>query len=478
MHMSFRSLTGAARPLALAALSVAIVGALVAPNVANASAFQLLANSATAMGRAYAGSATAGGDVSVVANNPAAMSDLDGTYLQADITAINFGTKFNGTATDALGRPISGNNGGNAGTTLPVPALYFATKVADGIHVGAAFDVPFGFKTDYNQDWVGRYNAIESKFTSLDTTLSASFDVNSDLSLGISAIAEKTTATLSNAINFNSVGLGLIQQAAAAGQISPAQAQALGAEVGAIVPPGTDGYGQLNGNNWAWGYQLAAEWKIDSQDKLAFNYRSKISHRLEGTANFSVPDNVVALLSNPAVAPLLGGGVPFTHTNGTAEFTNPATVSFSYWHQEEKWGLGADADWTQWDVFKNLTVNYANPAQPTTVQPFDWHNSWYVSFGGEYYLNDQLTLRAGVAIDTTPTTAQYREPRVPDESRKLASIGIGYKATEHFQLNASYEHVFVNNASINAAQSATLDTLTGYSEDYGNVLSLSAQYKF
>jgi len=38
--------------------------------------------------------------------------------------------------------------------------------------------------------------------------------------------------------------------------------------------------------------------------------------------------------------------------------------------------------------------------------------------------------------------------------------------------------VFVNDASINAAQSATIDTLTGYSEDYGNVLSLSAQYKF
>ena len=329
MHMSLRSLTGAARPLALAALSVAIVGALVAPNVANASAFQLLANSATAMGRAYAGSATAGGDVSVVANNPAAMSELDGTYLQADITAINFGTKFNGTATDALGRPISGGNGGDAGTTLPVPALYFATKVADGIHLGAAFDVPFGFKTDYNQDWVGRYNAIESKFTSLDTTLSASFDVTSDLSLGVSAIAEKTSATLSNAINYNAVGLGLIQQAAEAGEITPAMAQALGGQVGAVVPPGSDGLGRLTGNDWAWGYQLAAEWKIDSQDKLAFDYRSKISHRLEGTANFTVPDNVVALLSNPAVAPLLGGGTPFTHTNGTADFTNPATVGFS-----------------------------------------------------------------------------------------------------------------------------------------------------
>ena len=48
-------------------------------------------------------------------------------------------------------------------------------------------------------------------------------------------------------------------------------------------------------------------------------------------------------------------------------------------------------------------------------------------------------------------------PNLPDESCKLASIGVGYKASEHFQLNASCEHVFLNQASINAAQSATLD---------------------
>ncbi|WP_254423990.1 outer membrane protein transport protein [Rhodanobacter sp. C03] len=476
--MSFRTLAGAARPLAFATLSVAIVGALVAPSTASASAFQLKENSAAGLGRAYAGSVTAGNDASVVANNPAAMSDLNGTYLQADMTAINFGSTFHGTATDAFGRPISGSNGGDAGTTLPVPALFFTTKVSDRVHVGASFDVPFGFQTQYDQNWIGRYNTIKSKFQSLDTTLSASFDVTDTFSLGASVIAEKTSAELTNAINYNTVGLGLIQQAAAAGQISPAQAQALAAQVGAVVPPGSDGYARITGNNWAYGWQLGAYWKPTTQDKLAFDYRSKISHTLHGTANFTVPDNVVALLSNPAVAPLLGGGMPFTHTNGTADFTNPATADVSYWHQEEKYGFGADVAWTQWDLFKQLQVTYANPAQPTSTQAFNWHNSWYVSLGGEYYLNDQLTLRAGVGLDTTPTTAAYREPRVPDETRKLATVGIGYKLSQHFEINASYAHIFVNKAAINGAESATLDTLSGYSNDYGNLLSLSAQYKF
>ena len=240
MHKCFRSFPGAARPLALAVLSVAVVGALV-PGLASASAFQLKENSAMGLGRAYAGSATAGGDVSVVTNNPAAMSDLKGTYLQADVTGINFSTKFHGSAHDALGRPISGGNGGDAGTTLPVPALFFATQVSDRVHVGAGFSVPFGFQTEYDRDWVGRYNGIKSKFQSLDATLSASFDVSDNFALGVSAIAQRTSAELTSAINFNAVGLQVqqgigaqtaagvaqIQAAIAAGQIPPAQGAAM-----------------------------------------------------------------------------------------------------------------------------------------------------------------------------------------------------------------------------------------------------------
>ncbi|WP_114241628.1 OmpP1/FadL family transporter [Dyella sp. C9] len=479
MQMSFRPFSRAGRPLTLAALSLAILGSLAAPQRANASAFQLHEDSAAAMGRAYAGSTTAGGDVSVVANNPAAMSDLQGTYFQADVTAINFGTTFSGSAHDALGRPISGNGGGDAGTTMPVPAFFFATQLGDKWHVGAAFTVPFGFQTEYNQNWIGRYNAIKSKFESLDGYLSVSYDVADNFSIGVSGIAQKTSAELTQAVNYNAVGLGLVNQAVAAGAVSPAAGQALATQVNTVVPPGSDGVARVKGDDWAYGYQIGMLWKITSQDKFALDYRSKISHRLEGTANFTVPANVQALLANPTVAALLAGagGTPFTHTDGTAPFTTPETITASYWHQEEKWGLGADVAWTKWDVFKDLTVYYANPAQPTSTEVFNWKNSWYVALGGEYYATDKVTLRAGLALDTTPTTTETRDPRVPDGNRQIVSFGIGYKASEHFQLNASYEHIFVNKARMNAT-SSTGDVLTGTSDDYGNLLSLSAQYKF
>lgn len=499
MHISFRSLQSAARPLALAALSVAIVGALFAPGTASASAFQLKENSAEGLGRAYAGSATAGGDVSVVVNNPAAMTDLKGTYLQTDITAINFSTKFSGTAQDALGRPISGSNGGDGGTTLPVPALFFATQLSDRVHVGAGVSVPFGFQTEYDQNWIGRYNAITSKFESLDATLSASFDVTDTFSLGASVIAQRTSAELTSAINYNAVGLGIqqgigaqtaagvaqIQAAAAAGQIPPAQAaamiqaaaqqgQAAAAGVAALTPPGADGLARINGDDWGYGWQLGGYWKLTPDDKLALNYRSKISHVLQGTGNFTTTPGYDLLLANPALA---GSIPPFSHTTGTADFTTPAVTTASYWHQAEKFGVGIDVAYTQWDVFKNLTVNYGNPQQPPSTEVFNWRNTIYASVGGDYYLTEKVTLRAGIAVDSTPTYLATRDARVPDSTRQLATFGIGYKASAHFEINAAFAHIFVNQAHVNAT-SSTGDTLTGNFDDYGNLLSFSAQYKF
>ncbi|EIL98875.1 hypothetical protein RHOFW104T7_14205 [Rhodanobacter thiooxydans] len=498
MHTSFRSLTGAARPLALAALSIAVVGALVAPASADASAFQLKENSAKGLGRAFAGSATAGGDASVVVNNPAAMSELKGTYLQADVTAINFSAKFNGSAHDVLGRPISGGNGGDGGTTLPVPALFFATQVSDRVHVGAGFSVPFGFQTEYDKDWVGRYHGIKSKFQSLDATLSASFDVTDNFSLGASFIAQKTSAELTSAINFNAVGLGIqkgigdktaagvaeIQAAMAAGQLSGTQGtamiqstvqqgQAAAAGVAAVTPPGSDGYARVKGDDWGYGWQLGGYWKLTPNDKLALNYRSKISHVLTGTGNFTTTPGYDLLLANPTLASSIP---PFSHTTGSADFTTPAVASASYWHQAEKFGFGADVSWTKWDVFKNLTVNYGN-AQPSTSEKYNWRNTIYASIGGDYYLNDKLTLRGGIAVDSSPTYVGTRGARVPDSTRKMASVGLGYRANERLELNVSYAHIFVNNAHVDNV-SSTGDRLTGNFDDYGNLLSFSAMYKF
>ena len=407
-------------PLALATLSLAVAVALAVSGNAHASAFQLKEDSAKALGRAYAGKLTAGNDVSVVADSPASMSDLKGTYLQFDMTAINFSAKFKGSVKDAQGIPISGNNGGNAGTTMPVPSLFYATQLTDRWHVGAALTVPFGFQTKYQKGWVGRYNALKSKFQSLDATLSASYALTDNFSVGASAIAQKTSVELSSAINANAAALKLVKQlrpkVIKIPIFGPDIYKMILEQTNVAVPRGTEGSVLLKGDDWwGWGWQLGTYWKVSPNDRLAFNYRSKIKHKIRGRARFMMPKNVFTAMDTlKKMGYLPSDYLPFQDTYGTANFTTPAVASASYWHQADSYGVGVDLAWTQWSVFKTLSVKYDNPSQPETKEVHNWRNTFYASVGGEYYLSDSLTLRGGFGFDQTPTYLKTRDPRVPD----------------------------------------------------------------
>src|SRR5690348_18106069 len=148
--------------LALAALSVAVAGAMVSP-AASASGFQISENTVQAMGRAYAGREAAGNDASVVMNNPAAMVDFDTYAVQIDATAINVSTQFHGSGTDAIGRSLSGSDGGNGGGVHGVPAISFIAPIAENWRLGFGVNAPFGLATEYDAGWMGRYQALKTK---------------------------------------------------------------------------------------------------------------------------------------------------------------------------------------------------------------------------------------------------------------------------------------------------------------------------
>lgn len=476
-----KGLSPVMNPLMLTALGVVASGMMVLSQGAFASAFQLHENSAEAMGRAYAGLTTAGGDCSVVANNPASMSLVDGGCFQANITVIQFSTQFDGTAKDALGRPIYGGNGGDGGDTIPVPALFWANNISHDWHVGVGLTVPFGFTTEFGDGWKGRYNAIKSEFQSLDGIVSLSWDANDAFSLGLSAIAQRTSATLTSAINYNMVAQGAIQEAADQHVISPMAATVLSGKANANVPPDSDGLAKIKGDDWGLGWQIGVLWHLSTHDRLAFKYRAKISHTITGDATFTTSPSLSAFIAAaPAFKAIItqgGTAMPFKDTTGNADFTTPAVASVSYWHAAGQFGFGVTAEYTKWDVFKKLTVNYDNPAQPQTVEKFDWNNTWYIAIGADWYLNDKLTLRGGLAMDQTPTTDATRDPRVPDGDRTEVALGVGYDISPNMALNASYSHIFVSDVPVNTV-SATGDKLVGQFDDFGNLFGVALQYNF
>ena len=260
-------------------LPAAIVLGLVAQG-AFAAGFQLKEDDVAGLGRAYAGSTAAPDDAAVVVNNPAAMIDLRQPVIQADATGVNFSTNFHGSGSDAFGQPLSGSNGGDGGITRAVPALFFAMPVNDRFALGAGVTVPFGFVTNYDPGWVGRYQALESKLQSIDVTLSAAYALTDQLSIGASVIGQRTTASLSQAVNFGTILA-----------VNPALPP------GTFLPQSADGYAKVHGNDWGYGWQLGFLWKPTDADRIGFNYHSKIDHTLSGKATFGVPATVAPIFA-------------------------------------------------------------------------------------------------------------------------------------------------------------------------------------
>jgi long-chain fatty acid transport protein len=92
-------------------------------------------------------------------------------------------------------------------------------------------------------------------------------------------------------------------------------------------------------------------------------------------------------------------------------------------------------------------------------------------------MSETLTLRGGVAYDQTPTTAEHRDVRVPDASRKWVSLGLSWRPSQQAEYNFGYTHLFTSDPTSDTV-SATGDRLAGSYKVKGDVLAASINYKF
>ena len=454
----------------ISALALAVCGVL-AFGQAHASGFQLKENSVKGLGRAFAGSASAAGDASVVSNNPAAMSTFKKNTFQADVTLIDLSADFTGGGFAAAGsplqQPLSGGNGGDPGDATAVPAMSAIFPVGDtGMTVGAMISAPFGLSTEYDANWVGRYTAVESEVKTVDLTLAASFDFGSEVSFGFGLVYEKAEATLSKAIDFGSricsINVALC--------VTP---NPVAAPYG---PQKNDGFIKVEGDDTGIGW--IAGMHIHPADNLAigFSHRSEIDHEIAGTADFTVPANVV---------PLLAVGAPgqFVDTAGGASLSTPAvdTISVTY-GIGDSFTLMADISQTQWSSLQEVAIRFGNPAQQPNpaVEEFAWEDTTFASIGGEYKVNDQFTLRAGYAQDATPTNNDTRTPRLPDADRTWYSFGVTWAPSETWEINAGYTRITVDDPSVALEPSLATSgsTLNGSFDADVNLFGLSGQYRF
>jgi long-chain fatty acid transport protein len=443
------------RKTRLTALALGVTGALALGPV-QASGFEIKEKSAKAMGSAFAGAGVRDDDTSVVVNNPATMARFAGTTFQADVTAIDPGIEFQGSGTDALGAPLTGGNGGDAGNSAVIPALSVIRKLDNGLAIGAMIDAPFGLKTEYDSGWQGRYFAQESEVRIVDLTLSAAFDIVPDrFSVGAGLVYSRADVTLSQAVDF---GTALFSNSVTR-------------PLPFARPQAADGFAEVEGDDAGFGFIISANFSPTDKLAIGLSYRSEIDYELSGSVDWTVPGNVAGVFAaGPITRPLFQDG------KVTADLTTPSVTSFDVRYDfTERFAMVATWTETGWSSMREVRIDFANP-DPDSVEPFEWRDTEFMSLGGEFNLNGSITLRAGVAYDETPTPIDTRSPRLPDADRTWYSVGGTWSATEALELNFGYTRLEPDAPHVDIT--ARGSHLAGPFGGHADLYAVSAQFKF
>lgn len=372
-------------------------------------------NSAESVATVFAGNASRADDVSTVFNNPAGMSELQGTQVEAGGALVSPDIHFTGSLT-ASGITLPGNNNRQDGQVALVPHFYGVFDLDDRAKAGLAITAPFGDTVDYGNAWSGRYVNIKTSALALDINPNLSYRLTDWLSVG-------------GGVSLQYFKLGLSS----------------GIDQSLIFGPGTpDGAFDLSAANWNWGYNLGVLAQPWDGTHLGLTYRSGIAHKLDGMLKLS-----------PQTNPLLG----LSTARASSDLHLPASITGSVTQDiGSDFSLSSDVQWTEWHVFQDVSV--IAPPNPNFAFVENYRDSWMVSVGGTYRLNDVWSLMGGLGYDKSPVTDAYRDTGVPDDDRYMVGFGPAIRLSPATTLDLGFAHYFGAAATMNSSVNA-IDPFTG-----------------
>jgi long-chain fatty acid transport protein len=425
----------------------------------SAAGFAIQEQSITGLGRAFAGSAAVADDASTIFFNPAGLTYLSQSQINAGIHFLVPKADFDNNGSSlppALGSaPISGSDS-DGGQNAIVPNFYYAHRLNDKTVLGIGVNAPFGLVTEYDDDWVGRYHAIKSDLKTINVNPSIAFKTSDKLSVGFGINVQYVELELTQAVDFGAA----CAQAFLGG---------LPAAAACASPQNFDGKAKLEADDLSWGYNLGLIYQATPDIRFGLHYRSKISHTLDGDGEFRIPNN-------SAVQTIAGLG-GFDNGSVYGRTTFPETLSLAIHHQfNNKWALSADTTFTRWSRFEKLAIRSDSVDKLNSTKAENWENSLRYAIGVDYKYNSKWQFRAGVAYEETPVpSANFRTARIPDNDRKWFSLGSSYRLNEEFIIDTAYSFIHASNPKINETDDNGY-TLSGEYE--GNVHIFAMQIRW
>jgi long-chain fatty acid transport protein len=417
---------------------------------AEASGFGLREGAADWLGNAFAGESAKAYDPSTVWTNPAGMALLNDNEFEGALSYIGPSTQFTGYATNPqTGGIVSGVQGGSAVAPAASGASFGVLDLAPNWRLGFSVTAPFGERTAYPSNFVGRYQSLVSAITALNFGLALSYKVNDHFSIGGGPNFDYLSARLTQNINVPVLSALTMQDPNAA----------------------------VSGNSLGVGYNIGALYQFDSDTRIGLDYRSRIRHDVTGKQKVTVP-SIYATYS-PAIASSLNA----QNSAATTSVTLPDSLNIGVYHQiTPRWAVMGNVEWTEWSLFNALSITPTTPGVAGTVIEENWRNTWFAAIGTNYMVLDNVMLQTGFGFDQSPVTDANRTTRVPDGNHYDLGFGVQWQVLPSTNVQLAYLHVFVPNGSINSTASTggltPSGTIIGSYADSDNSVTMGVVMKF
>ncbi|HFF2263889.1 TPA: OmpP1/FadL family transporter [Pseudomonas aeruginosa] len=371
--------------------------------------------SVSGMGTAFAGRASSALDASTLYGNPAGMSKLKRTEVVGGAAYVKPKTDISDVNTS-----VSGTSKGDIAPGAAVPFGYVVTPLNEDFHFGLGFYVPFGVVSDNEKSFQGRAHGLYSKVqvTTLQPTIS--YRISDTLSVGFGPTLNKIDGKLTNRLDTSMLG-------------------------------GSGGTSlKIKGDDIAYGFNLGVLWDVTDQLALGLTYHSKVEYELEGHTKVA---------NSPA-------GMLDGRFDTSLDITTPESIDASLTYRlNERWTTYAGITWTRWSRLDKIVAETSSAFLGDIDEQMGWHDTWSYAIGAAYQLNPQWVLRAGLALDQSPTSNAERNVRIPVGDRKIFSLGAGWSPTPDVTIDLAYSYLREESVNVNRAA----DTFKpAYSAQYQN----------
>lgn len=371
---------------------------------AHAAGFQILEQNSTYLGQAYSGTASGTENASTSYYNPAASLHMNkGHYFSNSVALIAPTAEYTvNSSTVQNAGPVTDLSVATdkAKSIQPVPGLMYSYKQSDSLAFNAALVAPFGLSINYPEDSRLRYFGIESMLEAIALMPSVAVG-DKKFSVACGPIFAKARIRLSQIMNID-----------------------------LLSGPQYEHFYEQAASAFAYGWQAGLHYE-GPRAKVGLAFKSSLALKAFGEVRTTIPTGT-------------------KYTEISANSPSYYTLSGEY-KLNDKVKVLADFSRTRWSSFDVLEIKLRRVFNSSTFSNGDVTEGFKdvnrYALGVNYLLTDQQVLRAGFAVDESPTTDAHRNVRIPDSTRSWYSAGLSYK-THKGTIDIGYSFVKMRDTSV------------------------------